>query len=394
MTPDEQVTWLTRNAIGVYTKEDLRDRLGAGRALRVKLGLDATAPDIHLGHTVALTKLREFQDLGHIAVLIIGDFTARIGDPSGRSVTRPQLNADEVAANAGTYTEQVMKVLAREGLEIHHNASWFAGFTFEDVVRLAARTTVARMLERDDFRTRYRSESPIGVHEFLYPLMQAWDSVQIKADVEIGGTDQTFNLLLGRDLQREEGMPGQVALAMPLLEGLDGTQKMSKSLGNHVGVCDPPEDMYGKVMSISDELMVRYRSLLSRQGDGEGESPVHPMEAKKVLAHELVTRFHGAEQADAAARFFTDRFQRRLTNTATPVRVVSDTPDVWICQLLKDIGFTASTSEARRLVSQGAVRVDDEPVGLEFRFQKGRHRLVAVGRRRLAEVELVDRAGS
>jgi tyrosyl-tRNA synthetase len=288
----------------------------------------------------------------------------------------------------------VFKVLDRERLEVRRNSDWFGGFSLEDVVRLAGKMTVARMLERDDFQRRYESGAPIGVHEFLYPLMQGWDSVVVKADVELGGTDQTFNLLVGRDLQRDAGGPGQTALVMPLLEGLDGSQKMSKSLGNYVGVCDAPEDMYGKLMSISDDLMRRYYELLSRADAARlaaiSSGSVHPMEAKKELAHEIVARFHGRERADEAARFFVERFQQRSDNAPTPVTLVSDTPDVWICQLLKQVGFASSTSEARRLVSQGAVRVDGEPVGIDFRFQRDRNRLLAVGRRRLAEVRLVE----
>jgi len=393
MTPAEQYDRLTRNAVRVYTEDDLRARLDGGRPLRVKFGVDPTAPGIHLGHTVALSKLREFQDLGHLAVLIIGDATARIGDPSGRSATRPQLTADEVAANAATYLDQVFKVLDRERLEIRHNGEWFGRFTLEDVVRLTGKTTVARMLERDDFQRRYQAGAPIGIHELLYPVMQGWDSVMVRADVELGGTDQTFNLLLGRDLQRDAGDAGQVAVVLPLLEGLDGTQKMSKSLGNQVGVSDKPEDMYGKLMSISDQLMLRYYDLLSHQDDASRaavvEGTVHPMEAKKSLAHELVARFHGPARADEAARFFTERFQQRSLHAPKPVRVESAGPELWICQLLKDVGFAASTSEARRLVSQGAVKVDGEPVGIDFRFRRGQHRLLAVGRRRLAEVQMV-----
>ena len=395
MTPAEQAAWLGRNADGIYPEGDLKARLEEGRPLRVKLGLDATAPDIHLGHTVALTKLREFQDLGHQAVLIIGDFTARIGDPSGRSTTRPQLTAEEVDANAATYLEQVFKILDREHLEIRRNSEWFGGFSLEDVIRLAGKMTVARMLERDDFRSRHQAGVPIGIHEFLYPLMQGWDSVMIQADVELGGTDQTFNILVGRDLQQDAGSRGQTALVLPLLVGLDGVQKMSKSLGNYIGVCDPPEEMYGKVMSISDDLMGRYYELLSRVDETRlaavRAKTVHPMEAKKELAHEIVARFHGGAQADEAARFFTERFQQRAANAPTPVTLVAETPDVWICHLLKQVGFASSTSEARRLVSQGAVRVDGELVGIDFRFQGGRNRLLAVGRRRLAEIQLVSR---
>jgi tyrosyl-tRNA synthetase len=398
VTPAEQYAWLTRNVVRVYTEDELRARLEGGRPLRVKFGVDPTSRDIHLGHTVALTKLREFQGLGHKAVLIIGDVTAQIGDPSGRSATRPQLTAEEVAANAATYLDQVFKVLSRESVEVRRNSEWFGEFSLADVIRLAGKTTVARMLERDDFRRRYEGGAPIGLHELLYPVMQGWDSVMVRADVEIGGTDQTFNLLLGRDLQRDGGESGQIALVMPVLEGLDGTQKMSKSLGNHIGVCDSPEDMYGKVMSVSDTLMQRYYELLSARSPEERavvtQGTMHPMEAKKNLAHELVARFHDAARADEAARFFADRFQHRSSNAPTPVTVVSAAPDLWICQLLKDLGFAGSTSEARRLVSQGAVKVDGEAVGVDFRFQRGRHRLVSVGRRRLAAVQLVDPPGS
>jgi len=394
MTAAEQAALLSRNAEKVYPDGALEPRLAEGRPLRVKLGLDATAPDIHLGHTVALTKLRQFQDLGHKAVLIIGDFTARIGDPSGRSATRPQLSAEEVDANAATYLEQVFKVLDRERLEIRRNSEWFSKFSLEGVIRLAGKMTVARMLERQDFHRRYEAGHEIGIHEFLYPLMQGWDSVMIKADVELGGTDQTFNLLVGRDLQRDAGEPSQVALVLPLLEGLDGVQKMSKSLGNYIGVCDPPEEMYGKVMSISDDLMLRYYELLTQADEARlaaiKANAIHPMDAKKELAHQLVARFHGAPQADAAARFFTERFQQRAANAPTPFTLAVDTPDVWICQLLKQVGFASSTSEARRLVSQGAVRVDGEPVGIDFRFQRDRNRLLAVGRRRLAEIRLIS----
>jgi tyrosyl-tRNA synthetase len=395
VTPAEQFDWLTRNGVQVYTEEALRARLTEGRPLRVKLGVDPTAPDIHLGHTVVLGKLREFQDMGHHAVLIIGDFTARIGDPSGRSATRPQLTGEEVTANAATYLEQVGKILDETRLEIRYNSEWFAGFSFEDVIRLAARLTLARTLERDDFEQRHREGAPIGLHELLYPLMQGWDSVVVRADVELGGTDQTFNLLVGRDLQREAGGPGQVALLMPLLEGIDGTQKMSKSLGNQIGVSEPPAEMYGKVMSISDRLMLRYYDLLSRNREARRAavaSALHPMEAKKLLAHELVSRFHSEVEADQAARFFLERFQQRASNDPTPVTLVADAPTVWVCQALKEIGFAKSMSDARRLVGQGAVRVGDVPVGLEFQLQPGSTYLVAVGRRRLASVSVVPRS--
>lgn len=395
MSPDRQLDQLRRNVVETYSVEELRARLAEGRPLRIKFGVDPTAPDIHLGHTLALRKLREFQDLGHVAVLIIGDFTARIGDPSGRSSTRPHVGAEEVEANAATYLAQIFKIVDRDRVEIHRNADWFSAMRFEDVVRLAGRMTVARMLERDDFQARYRGGIPIGVHEFLYPLMQGHDSVVVRADVELGGTDQLFNLLVGRELQAAAGLPRQVAMVMPLLEGLDGVQKMSKSLGNHVGIADAPEDMYGKLMSISDALMERYRTLLSDRSalqgaEDEAAAPAHPMEAKKTLAREIVGRFHGGEAADAAQRFFEERFQRRQAHAPTPVVLPGGPEGMWICELLKRIGFAASTSEARRLVSQGAVRVDDSAVGVDFRFQPGLNRLVAVGRRRLAEVRFEE----
>ena len=393
MTPADQFDWLTRNAVQVYTEEAFQRRLAEQRPLRIKLGVDPTAPDIHLGHTVVLRKLREFQDLGHHAVLIIGDFTARIGDPSGRSVTRPQLTREDITANATTYLEQVGKILDGSRLEIRYNSEWFAAFSFEDVIRLAARLTLARTLERDDFQQRYRAGAPIGIHELLYPLMQGWDSVVVRADVELGGTDLTFNLLVGRVLQRAAGGGGgQVALVMPLLEGLDGTQKMSKSLGNQVGVSEPPAAMYGKVMSISDRLMSRYFELLSlneEAGRRASESALHPMEAKKLLAHELVSRFHSEADAESAARFFQERFQQRAANDPTPFTLISESPTVWICQLLRQIGFARSTSEARRLVAQGAVRVAETPVGLEFQVQRGATYLIGVGRRRLASVSVL-----
>ncbi|HZP43604.1 MAG TPA: tyrosine--tRNA ligase [Candidatus Binatia bacterium] len=385
-----QLAILRRGVVNVVPEDELAARLRTGRPLRVKLGVDPTAPDIHLGHAVVLTKLRQFQDLGHQAVLIIGDFTALIGDPSGRSATRPPLAAADVDRNAETYLDQVFKIVDRARAEVHRNSEWLRSMGLSDVIRLASTMTVARMLERDDFRQRYRAGTPIGIHEFLYPLMQGYDSVAVRSDVELGGTDQTFNLLVGRDLQRDAGQPGQVAMVLPLLEGTDGIQKMSKSLGNHVGISEPPEEMYGKLMSLSDPLMLRYYELLDvapvarREQIARGE--VHPMEAKKALAAALVGRFHDAAAAEGAARFFEERFQKGTAHRPEAVRLASDAAEVWICQLLKDIGFAPSTSEARRLAAQGAVRVDGEKVDANFRFRPGQHRIVQVGRRRVAEV--------
>jgi tyrosyl-tRNA synthetase len=390
MSAGAQLSSLLRGVVATYPEDGLREALKAGRPLRVKLGIDPTAPDIHLGHTVVLTKMRQFQDLGHQAVLIIGDFTALIGDPSGRSATRPALTGDEVEAHARTYQEQVFKILDPERTEVHRNAEWLRPLRMEDAIRLAGRVTVARMLERDDFKSRYQQGAPIGMHELLYPLMQGYDSVAIRADVELGGTDQTFNLLVGRDLQRDAGQAGQVAMVLPLLEGTDGTHKMSKSLGNQIGITEPPEEMYGKIMSLSDDLMLRYYELLSLAPEDRQNSirlkQVHPMEAKKGLAAELVGRFHGPDAAARAERFFEERFQKRTAHEPTPVRVRTSAGDMWICQLLKEVAFAASTSEARRLVAQGAVRVDGQPVDLSFRFRRGVNSLLEVGRRRVATV--------
>src|SRR5207244_1944151 len=322
VTAAAQLAALRRGVASLLPKEELLARLQTGRPLRVKLGVDPTAPDIHLGHTVPLVKLRQFQDLGHQALLIIGDFTALIGDPSGRSTTRPVLSRAEIEANARTFAEQVFKILDRQQTEVRYNGEWLSKLSLEDVVGLTARMTVARMLEREDFQQRYAAGTPIGLHEFLYPLMQGYDSVAVRADVELGGTDQTFNLLLGRaDAERREGV---------------------------------------------------------RQGR------VHPMEAKKALAAELVERFHGRRAAEAAGQFFEERFQKRTAHRPEPVRLATEANEVWICQLMKDVRFARSTSEARRLVAQGAVKVDGRPVGIDYRFRRGRDRLLAVGSRRLA----------
>jgi tyrosyl-tRNA synthetase len=390
VTAEEQLKTLRRGVVDVFPEDELLARLRSGQPLRVKLGVDPTAPDIHLGHTIPLFKLRQFQELGHQAVLIIGDFTALIGDPSGRSTTRPVLSRADVEQNARTYLDQVFKILDRERTEVHRNGEWLSALALEDVVRLTAKMTVARMLEREDFKRRYAAGTPIGLHEFLYPLLQGHDSVAVRADVEIGGTDQTFNLLVGRDLQRDAGRPGQVALVLPLLEGTDGVQKMSKSLGNHVGISEAPEEMYGKLMSVSDALMGRYYELLSAADEERLEAVrtgrIHPMDAKKGLAAELVARFHGQDAAAAAERFFEERFQKRTAHRPKAVRLSTTSEDVWICQLIKDVGFAPSTSEARRLVAQGAVKVDGRQVDVNFRFRRGRDRLLEVGRRRLAEV--------
>lgn len=308
MTPDAQLQLLTAGTAKVLSEKELLEKLRLGRPLRIKLGVDPTAPDIHLGHTVALEKLRQFQLLGHQAVLLIGDFTATIGDPSGRSVTRPPLTRDEVLANAATYTEQAFKILDRGKTEVVYNGDWFRKMSYEDILRLNARVTLQQMLQREDFRTRIENGQEVRLHELQYPVMQGWDSVEIRADVEIGGTDQLFNILVGRDLQKEEGQPQQVVMVVPLLEGLDGVKKMSKSYGNYVGVNDAPQDMFGKLMSVSDTLMARYYQLLL----GESLDPaLHPMEAKKSLAEKLTARYHD-DAAGAAARADWDtRFSKK-----------------------------------------------------------------------------------
>ena len=308
MSPEQQLTALTKGCAKVLSEKELLEKLRLGRPLRVKLGVDPTAPDIHFGHTVALEKLRQFQELGHQAVLLIGDFTATIGDPSGRSATRPPLTREEVLVNAETYTDQAFKILDKSKTEIVHNGDWFRKMTYEEILKLNAKVTLQQMLQREDFRNRVEAGQEVRLHELQYPVMQGWDSVEIRADVELGGTDQLFNILVGRDLQKEAGQPQQVVMVMPLLEGLDGVRKMSKSYGNYVGVSDAPQEMFGKLMSVSDELMDRYYTLLL----GEARDPSgHPMEAKKSLAEKLTSRYHGEAAATAARADWDTRFSKK-----------------------------------------------------------------------------------
>lgn len=329
MTPEEQLDLLMRGTAKVLNPSELLERLKSGRPLRVKLGVDPTAPDIHLGHTVAIEKLRQFQMLGHQAVLIIGDFTATIGDPTGRSVTRPPLTRDEVLANAETYTEQAFKILDKEKTEIVYNGDWFRKMVYEEVLKLNARVTMQQILAREDFRSRIDSGKEVRLHEMQYPVMQGWDSVMVKSDVELGGTDQLFNILVGRDLQREEGMQPQIAMVLPLLEGLDGTRKMSKSYGNYVGVSEPAETMFGKLMSASDELMDRYYTVLL--GESRDEA-LHPMEAKKLLAWKITARYHSSDDADAARTDWETRFSKRDLAAA-------DLPEVSIAALPDELNY-------------------------------------------------------
>ncbi len=313
-TTSDALDILCRGCEKVLSPDDLRAKLGENRPLRVKLGVDPTAPDIHLGHSISLSKLREFQDLGHEAILIIGDFTAMIGDPSGRSVTRPQLTHEQVLSNAKSYQEQAFKILSRERSKIVFNGEWFEAMSFDEVIKLNSRVTLQQMLVREDFRDRLDRGQPIRAHEIQYPIMQGWDSVKIRADVELGGTDQLFNIMVGRDLQREEGMPQQVAMVMPILEGLDGKQKMSKSLGNYVALNESAHDMFGKIMSISDELMVRYYQILLKE---TLPSDAHPMEAKKALAQRVAARFHTAEEAWPPVLILRPASARRTSTTPT-----------------------------------------------------------------------------
>ncbi len=355
---------LVRNCAQVLSPEELRRKLGENRPLRVKLGVDPTAPDIHLGHTVGLAKLRQFQELGHHAILIIGDFTAMIGDPSGRSATRPQLTHDEVMANAKTYQEQAFKILDPALTRVAFNGEWFEMMSFEEVIRLNSRVTLQQMLQREDFRERLDKGLPVRAHEIQYPIMQGWDSVMIKADVELGGTDQLFNIMVGRDLQREEGQPQQVAMMLPILEGLDGTQKMSKSLGNSVGVSEPPIQMFGKLMSIPDALMPKYYDLLL----GEPLSTdAHPMATKKELGRRIVARFHSEADARHALEDFDARFsQRDLASAELPAFDLpaegADIVTIVVDAFGRCFNVTRSRSDARRLVEQGSVQWNGEKI--------------------------------
>ena len=364
MSPAESLDVLCRGCAEIISREELKKKLSAGRPLRVKLGVDPTAPDIHFGHTVGLQKLRQFQDLGHEGILIIGDFTAMIGDPSGRSATRPQLTHDEVLSNAKTYQEQAFKVLDRAKTKVVFNGEWFKKMTFTDVIKLNSRVTLQQMLQREDFRERMDKALPVRAHELQYPIMQGWDSVMIQADVELGGTDQLFNIMVGRDLQKEEGQEAQVAMMLPILEGLDGTQKMSKSLGNAVGVSEAPGEMFGKVMSISDELMARWYVLLLGREPGKDE---HPMAAKKELARALVARFHSEAEATRALEDFEKRFSGRDLENAelpafAPAVPLIDVITAAVEAYAQCFGQTKSRSDVRRLVTQGSVQWRGEKV--------------------------------
>jgi len=404
---DRQFALLRRGAVEIVPEEEFRQKLArsvrTGQPLRVKLGLDPSAPDIHLGHTVVLHKLRQFQELGHEVHLVIGDFTGRIGDPTGKSETRKQLSEEDVKRNAQTYVQQFSKVLDMERVKLHYNSQWLAPLTFAQVIELAAKITVARMLEREDFAKRMQQELPISVHEFFYPLMQGYDSVALRADVELGGTDQKFNLLMGRMLQREYGQEPQVALTMPLLEGLDGVQKMSKSLGNYIGVDEPPSDMYGKAMSIPDELMIKYFELvtdlpgdeLARLKADLAEGRLHPRDAKMRLAYTIVRMYHGEAAAEEAQRRFVTVFQQGGLPEEIPVVKLdpnqAEDGQMWIVALLSALRLVPSNAEARRMIQQGGVRVDGEKVDdIDARIPLRDGMVVQVGKRKFAKVQVTE----
>lgn len=385
---------IKRGADELLIEADLIEKLKTGRPLRVKAGFDPTAPDLHLGHTVLINKLRHFQELGHQVLFLIGDFTGMIGDPSGKNTTRPPLTREKVLENAATYQEQVFKILDPAKTEVCFNSTWMEALGASGMIRLAAQHTVARMLERDDFSKRYAAQQPIAIHEFLYPLCQGYDSVAMKADIELGGTDQRFNLLVGRELQKHYGQAPQCVLTMPLLEGLDGVNKMSKSLGNYIGIYEPPNEIFGKVMSVSDELMWRYYDLLSfkseseilalRQSISEGRNP---RDVKVLLAQELVARFHGPTAAVAALEDFQTRFQRNAIPDDIPEVSLAGEGGISVVAVLKQAGLTASTSEAIRMIDQGGVRLDgDKLTDRGLMLESGAVVVLQVGKRKFARV--------
>lgn len=392
---EEAVEEIRRGTEEILVESELMKKLEERRPLRIKAGFDPTAPDLHLGHTVLINKLRQFQDLGHEVIFLIGDFTGMIGDPTGKNVTRKPLTRDDVLENAKSYEHQVFKILDPEKTTIVFNSSWMGEKSAADLIKLASRLTVARMLERDDFDKRYKGGQPIAIHEFLYPLIQGWDSVELKADVELGGTDQKFNLLMGRELQKQEGQPPQTIITMPILEGLDGVQKMSKSLNNYIGVSDSPDDMFGKLMSISDDLMWRYFELLSFRPLQEVaclkeavDSGGNPRDAKVALAQEIVERFHSREDAEQAEQNFVNRFRKgAIPEEMDEVELKAADGGLAIANLLKEAGLTGSTSDALRMIRQGAVKIDGAKIeDTKLVVAPGEAQVYQVGKRRFARV--------
>ena len=395
--PSEQLEIIKRGCGELLLEEELAQKLALDRPLRVKAGFDPTAPDLHLGHTVLLNKMRHFQDLGHHALFLIGDFTGMIGDPSGKNTTRPPLTREQVIENAQSYTSQVFRILNPEQTEVVFNSTWMDKLNAADVIKLAATHTVARMLERDDFGKRYQSNKPIAIHEFLYPLIQGYDSVALKADIELGGTDQKFNLLMGRELQKHFGQSPQCILTMPLLEGLDGVNKMSKSSGNYIGIAESPGEIFGKLMSVSDELMWRYIELLSfepagivRQWQKEVTQGRNPRDIKVMFAQEIVARFHSKQDAEMALADFDARFRRGvLPDDMMEKTVHAENEGLPIAQLLKQAGLTASTTEALRMIEQGGVRLNGEKVSDKtIKLSRGETAVVQVGKRKFARVTI------
>ncbi|MBH0058521.1 tyrosine--tRNA ligase [Pseudoalteromonas sp. SWXJZ94C] len=389
---------IKRGAEEILIEDELVEKLKSGKKLKIKAGFDPTAPDLHLGHTVLINKMKTFQDLGHEVIFLIGDFTGMIGDPTGKNVTRKPLTREDVLANAETYKEQVFKILDPAKTTVAFNSTWMEKLGAAGMIKLAANQTVARMLERDDFKKRYGSGQPIAIHEFLYPLVQGWDSVALESDVELGGTDQRFNLLMGRELQKVEGQKPQTVLMMPLLEGTDGVQKMSKSLGNYIGITDAPNDMFGKIMSISDVLMWRYYDLLSALSIEEiaaqkerVEQGTNPRDIKIELAKELITRFHNAQDAQAAHDDFIQRFQKKALPDEIPeVTVTIDQDTILIANLLKEANLVASTSEAMRMIKQGAVKLngEDKITDTKLEVAKGTTAIYQVGKRKFANITI------
>jgi len=394
---EQQIELIRRGVDEILLEDDLREKLKSGKPLRIKAGFDPTAPDLHVGHTVLINKLRQFQDLGHEVLFLIGDFTGMIGDPTGKNATRPPLTRDDVIENAKTYEQQIFKILDPERTLVMFNSSWMNELGADGLIALAARHTVARMLERDDFNKRYTSGKPIAIHEFLYPLVQGYDSVAMKADIELGGTDQKFNMLVGRELQKDYGQKPQVVITLPILEGLDGVNKMSKSLGNYIGINESPDEQFGKIMSISDDLMWRYFELLSFRPMPEIESfkseianGKNPRDVKFLLAEEIVARFHSEPEATQARENFISRFQQGALPDNIEEKILKSKEQLMpLANALREAGLTTSTSESRRMIKQGAVKIDGEKVTDEaLQLSSGTSQVIQVGKRRIARVQV------
>ena len=397
MSVQDALDLICRGADEVIKLEDLEKKLKAGKKLRIKAGFDPTAPDLHIGHTVLINKMRQFQDLGHDVIFLIGDFTGMIGDPTGKNVTRKALTREQVLENAKTYQQQIYKVLDKDKTIIEFNSNWFGKMTAADMIQLSSQYTVARMLERDDFDKRYKSGQPIAIHEFMYPLVQGYDSVALKADVELGGTDQKFNLLMGRHLQNQAGQDPQIVITMPLLEGLDGIQKMSKSLGNYIGIDEAPKEMFGKIMSISDDLMWRYFDLLSFKSNNhldklkaEVENGKNPRDVKFELALEIIERFHNKEAADQALAGFKAQFQKgAIPDDIDEITLTTEGGEMGLAHILKNAGLCASTSDAMRMAKQGAVKLNGEKLtDPKQNFPAGTKGVFQVGKRKFAKITL------